>query len=825
MTRAIHTLCAAALLLAATACEDTLQTAAPNPGNGPTITLCIDNDEEGAQTRTDLTNADPTNHVQSVRILIFQGGTEANNYNDATYVGEEDEEWPEETTRYEYTLNSAFVDGQTYTLLGIGMDDQFNTTYTIDQNTTLGKTYAQLIDGKTPAQCEFFTGTVTFTQTGKSTQIDDLHLRRRVAGVMLYVNEIPQELTETDGKYRVTSARLVLGAPQKSSVLLKRDFAKKDWREPDGQAQMSDDSKTLATIDFENNLTYSSGKDFYMDPETNEPDTAYVGVYMLPLNKTENTTFTVQLWGKKLEGNEPTGEETQLTKQFIVENRSEGNATAFDIRSNYIYCIGKRSPEQGIDAPISLSGQALYVEVQEWQKVETGHDFGPARVQAVFDDDEETIHNCMNEEFTINVLPPLETIRDKVESIRLMILHDETYALDDNGKEMLIKDDQKLAEELTAEERSIDYYKNWLYIKDPSITNEAEAYTTGLTLYTREGEYDDEDENRLKNLSVTFFIEDYARFRQWGWTQDGKWDGKAADVERINKDIRHCAVYLYTKIEGLDRERADTLDVQQYNTISIYYKDYDLDQLHDGNSDIHKDILLTENNSGLIKCGFSRLDLIDDENNIINDKERFQWGSGVTGDSYLIYSRGTAVQDGVGSKVSGARNILDIGDGYPNWSRWFELWNGSASQNAQHLFKRVDEIEGSGTVSFEMKQSVAPYTDNDKENLQIDECWYLPAQFEMKAFLEMSSSDNLNHNLKIDNLPQYWTSTGAGVGSEVQEKAIYYHIPDGSDNWEMGTGNMSGVYFRIRQARKFRDYTYIDHRNEDGDQTYKEWGW
>ena len=80
MKRTIHTLCAAALLLAATACEDTLQTEGPAAtGDGPTLTLRIDNEEEGAQTRSDLANADPTNNVRSVLILIFHGGTEADN--------------------------------------------------------------------------------------------------------------------------------------------------------------------------------------------------------------------------------------------------------------------------------------------------------------------------------------------------------------------------------------------------------------------------------------------------------------------------------------------------------------------------------------------------------------------------------------------------------------------------------------------------------------------------------------------------------------------------------------------------------------------------
>ena len=589
MKRTIHTLCTAALLLAATACEDTLQTEGPAAtGDGPTLTLRIDNEEEGAQTRTYLENADPTNNVQSVRILIFQGGTEADNYNNATYVSEEtitEKEWPEETTRYEYTLKSAFVDGQTYTLLGVGMDDKFSDTYAIDQNKTLGETYARLKEEATPAQCEFFTGTVSFTQAGKNTQIDDLHLRRRVAGAMLYVKEIPQLV---DGK-RVTSVKLELGTPQNGTVLLKRDFAKKDWREPEGQTPMAETSKVLATIDL-SGYAYRDGQDFYTDSE-DKPATGYAGVYLLPLNKTEGTpTFTVRLYGKDLAdagaGNgEVTGEETKLSKQFIVENRNESNATAFDIRSNYIYCIGKLSPEQGIDAPISLSGEALYVEVQEWQKVETGHDFGPARVQAVFDDTENPIYDCINQTFKVKILPPLSTIRDNISSITLTV-DGTTYVLDKEGKTVPIDEDP----DLTEDEKEL--YSNWLYIKqegeetpdnDATYDNSLSGLEQVLTTDDSEGTY------------VTFFISDYARPRtSWGWKvqdlQPGEYSYQGGYENLIDNDIRTTDVILSTYLEGNITPRKDTLHVRQYNTITVYYNPQD-------------------GNNQWTECGFRRYDL------------------------------------------------------------------------------------------------------------------------------------------------------------------------------------------------------------------------
>ena len=718
MKRTIHTLCAAALLLAATACEDTLQTEGPAAtGDGPTLTLRIDNEEEGAQTRSDLANADPTNNVRSVRILIFQGGTEADNYNDATYVGEEtiaEKEWPQKNTRYEYTLKSAFVDGQTYTLLGVGMDNTFEDTYTIDENQTLGQTYARLKANQSPARCEFFTGTVSFTHQGKQTQIDDLHIRRRVAGVMLYVKEIPQRLRpeRESVDYRVTQAILRLGRAPRKNVVLRRDFTP-DWTEPEGTTddylEETEENKALLTLDF-TDYEYNSKEEFYATDQPNNTD--YQACYMLPLNKKDDTgdyrTFTVELWGVRdddgtgslTEGDGTTPKTPELLKTFVVENRTEGNAASFDIRSNYIYCIGRKA--QNVDDPISLSGEPLYVQVNEWEEVETGHDFGPARVQAVFDDSENPIHDCMNEEFTIDVLPPLRTIRDRIESIRLVIVHDESYALNDEGEEVLFKDDENLQNELAAEGRSIDYYKNWLYVKDPDVQSEKDAYTTQLTLYQRDGAYDEADEEKLNQLpSVTFFIEDYARFRQWGWTQEGQWKPTNTDIQNINHDKRRCAVYLYTKIDNLTLPRLDTLNIQQYNTISVCYKNPDV-ELKD------EDKALTENGSGIVKCGFSRFDLRDPNISDEFNSYRFQWGW-LTTYNYVLYSY-TTIEYGVGSKTSGADNVLNIGE-ITTWETWLDKdhWSDSASQKAQHLFKRVDE---SGQNVYIMEAVHAPESDN-----------------------------------------------------------------------------------------------------------------
>ena len=129
------------LLLAATACEDTLIAPAPGiAGDGPTLTLTLDNNEEKAGTRSELTSSAPTNHVTTVRILVFQQMTDGA---EPVYVGQEpqDIDWLNyggetvavgQRSRITYQLNYPFEKGATYTLLGVAMDENFDDDYTLE---------------------------------------------------------------------------------------------------------------------------------------------------------------------------------------------------------------------------------------------------------------------------------------------------------------------------------------------------------------------------------------------------------------------------------------------------------------------------------------------------------------------------------------------------------------------------------------------------------------------------------------------------------------------------------------------------------------------
>ena len=747
------------LLLLLAACEDTLQNSLPATGDGLPVTLTLDSREESAATRTTLGSADPTHHVQQVEILIFEGGGD-----DAQCIDTETiKTWPKEQNSLTYTLQHPFVEGQTYTLLGVGKDTEFNSTYDIDENKTLGETYAKLKDGKSKddiAQCEFFTGTVTFTHQGRGTQIDDLTMRRRVAGVMLYVTEIPQEV---EGK-RVTSVRLELGSNQKSSVLLKRDFTDLEWTEPDGQEELTG-SQTLAQIDL-SNYTYTEGQDFYM--EKGKPAIGYAGVYMLPLNKTENVnTFTVKLYGKEVNGEGNLTGTEELVKSFTVTNHN-ANSTTFDIRSNYIYCIGKKG--EGIDEPISLSGKPIYLDVTEWTTISTNNPtFESARVQALFDDTDNPIHNCMNEEITIKILPPLETIKQYVTKIKLDILPN-TYALNDNGETTLIHEDNGLSE------NAKNYYSNWLYVKQSNNT-----YTKEYILYDGTGNIDGMTTN------LTLFLRDYARFRSWGWAepnslQDNQysWVGTKEDIERINRDFRYTDILLTTHIEwdknnnniieeNEKSDRTDTLRIHQYNTITVNYRNM-------GDNSLKQHI---------VTCGFSRQDLTQNA-----------WGYQDSNNG-VVYTTGLQVPFRSGHLSNGSLNVTQVGK-----NNNLESYIGSAIGIAARPIKYIN-ADGTLIQSFN-------YTVTDKDQ-RVEKCWYLPAQLELQGFLIQCASnvegESIKSNILFDNI--YWTST---LRDQAGKDAISFKETTTGPYIEYVDRDNTNNRYHIRQARRFPDETGYDYQ-------------
>ena len=787
MKTRIHTLLPAALLLLATACEDTLNAPGnPATGNGPTLTLALDNREDNGQTRSELTDGAPVNHVQSVRILVFKGGTETNNYTDATYEGEEiyinqatatkkaiawptpTEEGQEKPDKITYQMNYPFVEGVTYTLLGVGQDEQFATTYDlidnndkndIEQGTTLTNAYAELKENASPKECDFYTGTTTFTYEGRDTHIDDLLMKRRVAGVLLYVNEIPADLPYNNATYRTTRIDLKLGRTQKKSVQLYRDFLAEEWTEPGGEDLTDSDvllSIDLSTLDY----TKKDNQGFYTIDNTDnglQDDALKAACYMLPLNvptgkAVDYKTFTVEIYGVEDsdgQGTIPDDAEHVLLKSFTVEQRNTDgeSVTSFPIRSNYLYSIGKYDPDAGVDEPISLSGDPIYLEVLPFQKLNVNHEFGEARVQALFDDND-VIYDCINQDIKIKILPPLTTIRNMVTSITLTV-DGTTYAMTPDGEFKPITDTEQ---NLKAEE--IDLYNKWCYLKrnDGTYQTSSDNIKDKLTAADATG------------YEAEVFIADYARRRKdWGWKVEDlgseySWQGDAEDIERINNDIRYTNLLLATTFTWNDRTitRYDTLTIKQYNTITVYYNPKTGDDKW-------------------TDCGFRRYDLTPSNTN------GTAWGFHKS----LDYS-----VDNNPDEYNGLSNMKDIGEDFI--TNWYDSWNLSASGTSYGVFRKV---------SSDAQLTTIPRPTEKKEERGY--CWYLPARYELDGIMVLTANNNngkINTNIRSDWF--YWSSTLPDHASEKKAWAIKY---DKTNNTRVLTKEQRTQTGIIRQARRFPD--------------------
>lgn len=783
----IARMAALSLLLAATACEDTLIAPAPGiAGDGPTLTLTLDNNEEKAGTRSELASSAPTNHVTTVRILVFQQMTDGA---EPVYVGQEDPDidWLNyntdeqlelgERSRITYRLNYPFEKGATYTLLGVAMDKGFNDDYTLEvEGKNLSNAVAILKDGKTGtdiAEHEFFTGTTTFTHEGRDTHIDDLLMKRRVAGILLYVTDVPQIMTGSNGDCRTTAIRLRLGEKdnvtlqQNKSVTLYRDLEDENWTEPDTPTQQPlEDSNVLTTIDI-SSWTYTPNKECYMETiggveqiKKSDP----TGLYILPLT-TDNSTPTLQvdIVGKAdsdADGTPDDGAQEEVLKTLTVQNMSEtGQPTAFSLRSNYIYSIGKYNPDQDIDQPISLLGEAIYLEVLPFTSVPTEHEFGEARVHALFDHSDNPIHNCMNKTFTVRILPPLTTLRQYITSIVLDIPNKTIVKNNENGD--------------IEEEETNGYYSNWLYIQ--TVPNPVEEIPNQFT----RNSYDITEEAKDEAFEVTLFMEDYARPRlDWGWNleaESNQWQGSANEIRYINNDVRYTDIRLTTnyEINGIKDSRTDTLRIKQFNTITVNYKGW---------------------NGEIATCGFSREDVKDDEGKDVT----CQWGFYTWDDTSVEIVNSTiyGTNEPQGQYEDGAWNTANIGWATADGTEFQPLWSESAHKKTQHMFNRVDEtLDG-------YKWVPTPPTIN--KDSRTTACWYLPAEFEMEGFMIMSANRNNGQiNTNIKEIFSYWTST---LEDSPNAKAYTYYESGGSYGYHQVKyrRDIDGIY--IRPARKFQKY-------------------
>lgn len=374
----------------------------PNIG-GITLTLTSGNME----TRTNLTSTAATQNVETVYIALYKG-----NNDNATFVAAQDFEWEktENVTSYEKQVRSLqftdLVSGE-YIILAVGLDADSKTTYftsledfkdKLETANTLANAKAIAANAASIATSELFAGWNTFTYEPDIENEVEVEMKRRVAGVLCYLKDIPSTITKSDGTYTVTKVQLKLFTNQNSAIRLARKEKGENnigLQEDFGDTPLVDsDSDILMSY----NLTGLSSKDgFYeisVTDNTRLPNTILMGAYMLPIeyspDENNKSTLTLEVWGTNDNlASDASPEEVCIQSFPVLQNGlSSGNdAEKYSIYPNYIYHIGQKPDNNSTegDYPESLAGEKITVTAKKWDNEEVNVEFPTVPVNATME--------------------------------------------------------------------------------------------------------------------------------------------------------------------------------------------------------------------------------------------------------------------------------------------------------------------------------------------------------------------------------------------------------------------------------------------------------
>ena len=345
-----------------------------------------------ASTKTVLSSSANLHHVKEVHVFLYQGDT--TDMTKAKYVKHENLNWnPMDSADYkvdavqvkEFLLeNSLNLPSGNYTLLCVGLDDRSGETYGLPdalENKPLSEAKATLakgisIDGI--AHSELFAGWETFEYVRGGLSEVEIEMRRRVAGVLCYLKDIPYTLTD-NGTYRVTQVRLRLFTNQNSSVSLLRP---KEKDALDFGTDRLSDGNILARFDLTGYGRQGDKNLYEIDVKKGEPsrlpNTILMGAYLLPIRNEKtavDSTLVVDVLGKitnSVNDDPAEGAKEVVLKSFpaVQEEATGDERLQYSIRPNVIYHIGQKSSDDNTDGdyPESLAGTKLSLKVTGWER-------------------------------------------------------------------------------------------------------------------------------------------------------------------------------------------------------------------------------------------------------------------------------------------------------------------------------------------------------------------------------------------------------------------------------------------------------------------------
>lgn len=529
---------------------------------------------EAEISRTSLNSSEPLQHVENVTLYIYQmdastaaeGTTETaaefeQRIQGATLCATEILPWKNQSTSsgvsMSYKIQTQLEPGGEYVFLAVGTDAESEENYEFPttKGATFGSAQARFkCEGTTlskqelrekMAKSEFFSGyqvaklcspdpgsksiliplkkddagNYSYDDTAGQTTVE---LTRAVAGVLLYMTDIPARWNkpgESGDGYRVTKVKLRLHRMPASSVSLCGQSAGTGGST---EAGTEEGPVLIESMDL-SELQFPSGGDLYQivgqkgEVQTLD-NTLLYGAYLLPVSSSETgkATFTLELWGKACD---PDGtiktnaiEEDKLDDfECILENTASSD---FAIERNHVYCIGQKpvADDTEGDAPVSLAGKEIVVDVQDWISISDVIKFPYVDTNAKFNPDFDPgyVFNCINTSFTLPIV------------------------CNSNSKwQLSVPDDC-----------------DWLYIKQK---DESWRQT-----YTQEKL--SETDAKSNSLELTLFIMDFAEFRS------------SYDEVDINNDVRSVDLELRTMGDDGAIVKTTTLTIKQYNAISVTFK-------------------------------------------------------------------------------------------------------------------------------------------------------------------------------------------------------------------------------------------------------------
>ena len=289
---------------------------------------------------------------------------------------------------------SGAMEAGTYRVLCIGFDEASKTCYDLQNegsltlSGTLANAYAKLLSKEFGG--ELFAGWQEFDFEPDNINIVEVELKRRVAGVLCYVNDIPTTITNGTATYTISTIRLCLNTKANDAIHLCRlDDRTKDFGASNGI--FTEDKTILAEYKIPEEIikdhqgeVQGQGKEIFEgnlgqtfeDANVQIKDgSVLLGAYLIPIKHVEGkATLSVELLDANgtvaktfnaVRSDDPDGELTDESGATIDSQ----NTTSYNILPNYIYHIGDKDDDT--DEPMSLLGQKITVKPEEWKGSET----------------------------------------------------------------------------------------------------------------------------------------------------------------------------------------------------------------------------------------------------------------------------------------------------------------------------------------------------------------------------------------------------------------------------------------------------------------------